>query len=395
LNNHNAAGSALGYIYQVKWALLELLRGMQTKPDLSLNLEELDDVSWETADGTPEELLQLKHHQAGSGDLTDMSSDIWRTLKVWMDDARFADPDGPLLTIVTTASSPAGSAAHDLGQDVRDEDAAWEKLTVAARNSRSSTTEISRKAWLALDESKQRGIVARIRVIDDSVSILDVDGLVKKFMTIALPLGNEDAYLDQIWAWWFRASIDMLAGRRPAVSGLTFHRVISDLRDKFQPDNLVTTVDASRFDKATLMEAHSGKIFVHQLGWVGLRARLLEKAVLDYHRAITQTTEWLDGKLLDMSELERFKDALIDEWETSFDDMLDRLPATATDAEKTAAGRALYERLRDSTTVQIRERYSDAFYSRGSRYEIADGASHGWHPEFESLVFSLTKEAAQ
>ncbi len=141
------------------------------------------------------------------------------------------------------------------------------------------------------------------------------------------------------------------------------------------------------------MAAHGGRLFVTQLSWLQLRERQVEKAVLDYHRAITQTTEWLDGKLLEMRELETFKESLIDEWENSFDDMLNRLPPDATDEVRRSAGRQLYELLRDSSAVQVRPQYSDAFYARGARCEIADGGTHGWHPEFEAMIRSITIEA--
>lgn len=50
---HGAAASAVGYLYQVKWALLEVLRRAHDRPDHAISLEKLDDVAWE-ARGLPE-----------------------------------------------------------------------------------------------------------------------------------------------------------------------------------------------------------------------------------------------------------------------------------------------------------------------------------------------------
>lgn len=48
---HNAAASAAGYLYQVRWALLNLLREGKIRPDQVISLEVLDDVAWEDAAG--------------------------------------------------------------------------------------------------------------------------------------------------------------------------------------------------------------------------------------------------------------------------------------------------------------------------------------------------------
>lgn len=59
--SHGASAPALGYLYQSQWPLVELLRRGHDEPDSAVTLELHDDVSWES-DGTPTELLQLKHH---------------------------------------------------------------------------------------------------------------------------------------------------------------------------------------------------------------------------------------------------------------------------------------------------------------------------------------------
>jgi hypothetical protein len=60
-SSHDASHSALGYLYQSQWPLLQLLQRTSEQPDISLTLELHDDVSWQQ-DGTPIELLQIKHH---------------------------------------------------------------------------------------------------------------------------------------------------------------------------------------------------------------------------------------------------------------------------------------------------------------------------------------------
>ena len=59
----SAADSAVGYLYQVRTALLWALRRLRAGNDFVVSLETLDDVTFESRGGKPEELLQTKHHQ--------------------------------------------------------------------------------------------------------------------------------------------------------------------------------------------------------------------------------------------------------------------------------------------------------------------------------------------
>ena len=109
---HSAAQSAAGYMYQARLALLEALRYPYHDSGIEIAVEKLDDVSFEK-DGTALELLQTKHHLKKSGDLTDNSVDLWKTLRIRAKAVKH-DPSLPGRTrfaLVTTARAPTGSAA--------------------------------------------------------------------------------------------------------------------------------------------------------------------------------------------------------------------------------------------------------------------------------------------
>ena len=80
--NHQASEQMLGYLYQVRYALYLLLRNRE--PECQMSIEKFDDVAFSN-DDTPIQLIQLKHHVQHQGSLTDASTDLWRTLKVWLD----------------------------------------------------------------------------------------------------------------------------------------------------------------------------------------------------------------------------------------------------------------------------------------------------------------------
>lgn len=80
--SHSAASSALGYLYQVRYALLKALRRLRNSQEFLVNIETLDDIVFD-AQGQPTELLQTKHHVNNTADLTDASPDLWKSVRIW------------------------------------------------------------------------------------------------------------------------------------------------------------------------------------------------------------------------------------------------------------------------------------------------------------------------
>ena len=59
-NPFSAADSALGYLYQVRVALLWALRRLKIDHDFVISLETLDDVTFETKGGNTRRINQAK-----------------------------------------------------------------------------------------------------------------------------------------------------------------------------------------------------------------------------------------------------------------------------------------------------------------------------------------------
>ncbi|MEN3539652.1 ABC-three component system protein [Microbispora sp. ZYX-F-249] len=385
---HDASTSAIGYLYQVNWCLLELLRKAPNRPDSAISLELYDDVSWEE-NGTPQELLQTKHHLKSNIGLSDKDADIWKTIQVWMDVANPKDPYGPQLVLVSTSIAKDGSAAFALRKDSRDTAKALQLLEQAAKTSKSESTQKVRERYLTLTEAERRVFVSRITVVDGEVSAQDLDDELAQLLYYTLPLGHEKLFLAQLWHWWAQVSLDMLNRNRRSVSAREARQFIGDLRSQFNDDNLPTMVEIADVDEDTVVPIYDSRPFVHQLRWVACNTTNLRKAIVDYHRAITQTTEWLTEDLIGLHELQRFEDNLRDEWSRAWADMREDLGSDADEATKIEVGKKLLRKLRDSTFITVRERYNDQFFSRGKRHELADRGDIGWHPDFQTRLEAL------
>lgn len=400
---HNAAASAAGYLYQVRWALLNLLREGKTRPDQVISLEMLDDVGWEDADGSATELLQTKLHADETAGLGDKDRDIWKTLLIWLKRSDATDPNGPELALVTTSTAQSGSAAFALrpAPVTRDVAAAVDLLTAAAETSTNAKTKAGRDRFLALSKAERTTFLNRVRVLDESLPLEDLDEAVRHEIIWGLPSGAQaqDQFLGQLWRWWDNMSIDLLRGRRSGVAVSQVKTFIQDLRDRYGPDNLPTTVLKSAVTDEEI-EQHSTGRFYDQMRAVRYNRPNLRLAVIDYYRAVQQETQWVDDSLIGLRELQTFEENLRDEWARAFNDMLDDLSGGTGDYDsesvnedtKWRAGKELLRTLLESTKVTIRKHYDDPFFARGKRHELAhrnNDLGIGWHPDFADRLDEL------
>ena len=388
---HEASQSALGYIYQSQWPLLELLRRAPSRPDAALTLELHDDVVWQQG-GTPTELLQVKHHINAHRGLGDMDADLWKTVGVWMENGPPGDADGPLLTLVTTATAAAGTAAaalrSDAGRDASRELTARELLDAAARASDNAATAAVRGRYLALSEPDRDVFVSRITVLDaQPQAAANLEDSIREELhwALATVAGHETTFMDQLWGWWHRVALSLLRRERASVSAIDVQMKISELADGYRPDNLPVLVarDDVTFD---VTETYDDRLFVQQLRWVAHTALMLQQAMVDYYRAYAQRAKWVDLHLIGVGELETFEDNLVDEWQRAFQAIVARLGPEATDDAKRLAGADLFQAVSNQTVVKVRDRFNDPFFMRGRLHDFADKGSLGWHPDFEARV---------
>lgn len=372
----------------MRWALLALIRETRLRPDVAITLELLDDVAFEVG-GSASDLLQVKHHTSRTGQLSDKSVDVWKTLKVWVDGKIARRIDGPILSIVSTSVASPDSAMSNLRSIGRNTSVALDLLNAAAASSANAATKEAREAWLSLDSHIRLGIVERLHVYDSQAYIDETDGLIAAELSLGAPFGHEGPYYDQVLEWWSKVAIDLLLRKRASLSGGELKARLSDIRDFFTADNLPTMVDLSEVDEEALAAEYGDERFVHQLQWIKVNAVQLRKAVVDYHRAVTQSTKWLDDSLIGVQEIQRFEDNLVDEWERAFADMTQDLGPVATEADREAAGLGLFRALSASTEVTIRALYDEPFYARGKRHELANVGQVGWHPAFKDMLDAL------
>ncbi|MEO5326841.1 MAG: hypothetical protein H7829_01195 [Magnetococcus sp. THC-1_WYH] len=203
---HSAAQSAAGYLYQARLALCEALRYAYVDSGIEIAVEKLDDVSFEKT-GSALELLQTKHHLKKSGDLTDYSVDLWKTLRVWSE-ATKTDPSLPGRTrfaLITTAQAPIGSAAsylrpHSEGS-VRNPAEAEAKLMAAGDSSKNTALAKAITAFKALTPDIRKSLVGAIEIIDGAPLIANIGAVIEERLRMIAPRGQSALAREQLEGW--------------------------------------------------------------------------------------------------------------------------------------------------------------------------------------------------
>lgn len=388
--NHQASKQMLGYLYQVRYALLILLENDNSEAQISI--EKFDDVAFSEAD-IPKQLLQLKHHISRQASLTDGSTDLWRTLKVWID--KISESPNVLndtdFLIVTTAIAPEGTAASCLKRcNNRNEDEAYEKLMNVCLNLENKENQKYYAAFLSTDEAIIKRLIKNIFVIDGASNIIDIEMDIRKQLRYSCKYKYEDLMLERLEGWWFEKAIEALCSDIPKfITQRDVRSFIVSTSQQYADDNL--PIDF--FDIGNIQEndlSNNEKIFCEQLKLLQFGSHRIQTAVRDYYRAFKQRGNWVRNDLLYINELEEYENRLFYEWDYAFAAMEDDLDgySKVTENEKITEGRRLFSEIQNKD-IRIRPKCQEPFVMRGSYHMLANQLKVGWHKDFYERLIKL------
>lgn len=381
--NHQASEQMLGYLYQVRYALALLLENDNS--DCQISIEKFDDVAF-SKDDIPIQLIQLKHHIQHQGNLADASTDMWRTIKVWLD-AISETPDildGTNFLIITTATAPIDSAAFLLKKDSnRNPDTAYQKLKTVCFSSVNQAHQRYYDAFREAGEDTVKQLIRQIYIIDCASNIIDVEKDILKHIRYSCSPKHQKMIYERLEGWWFKKAIDALCCDTPVfVNQNQVRSFIVSVSQEYADDNLPIDI----LDIDDLQESNfsaNEKIFHEQLKLICLGNHRMQLALRDYYRAFRQRASWVRNDLLYVNELGQYEQRLIDEWEHAFTAMEETLSETnnATEEEKAKEGRQLFSDI-EKRDIRIRPKCQEAFIMRGSYHILANQLKIGWHVDF-------------
>ena len=382
-NPHGAAASALGYLFQCRYALLEGLRAVPDTPHLLISVERFDDVAFE-ANGEPTDLIQTKHHIDKTGDLSDSSVDLWKTIAVWL--SKLAeDIDAPFrmkFALLTTANAPDGSAASLLRIRDRDEVAADKALMAAANASENRTTEKARAAYASLPENVRLSLLRSVMILDGSPNIIDVQEEINRELHHAAPRDHVEELVERLEGWWFGAVIRAMSGVNPgAIPVSAIEQRVDELREEFKRDALPVHFKTAVPSLSVVAELDK-RPFVQQLRRIEIGDARVEFAIRDYYRAYEQRSRWAREDLLLDDELQRYEQELTEAWEPRHAAIVEKADS-ASDEDKVALGQSIFKWAEQDANFPLRT-VRERFLTHGSFHILANRFAVGWHPDFKT-----------
>jgi hypothetical protein len=378
----------LGYFYQCRYALLEALRRLPEGDRFCIGIETLDDVVFET-NGSAVDVLQTKHHINSHANLTDASTDLWKTLRIWIEgQASETIPQDAQFFIITTALCSEGTAAAYLRPHGRDEMMALEHLAATASTSSSETNASAYQAFKSIDEKARERLIKAVIVLDASPSIGQLNELLRQAVFFAVERQFLESYLQRLEGWWHgRVVKHLLDNDAGPILGEELEAEANRIRAQFKEESLPVDDDIMR--ASVEASGYLGKPFVEQLNLIGVNHNRILHAIKNYYRAFEQRSRWMREDLLYVGELDRYEERLIEEWDLLFQQMCDKLGDDAAEEAMTLSAQDLYSWVETGTHHPIRPAVTEPAISRGTYQMLSDDLRVGWHMEFHERLLAL------
>jgi hypothetical protein len=382
----SAKEPSLGYLYQIQYALF-LLLNVEEDVNAKILIEALDDIELQVDENI--ELYQSKYHLKRTGNLTDRSSDFWKTIRVWCEQIsdNTVNIDNTIFTLVTTENILNNSVMYDI-KSKKDVDDIVEKLNEIAKEVKKNAT--NKKGYLAfkaLSTTQQKKLIEKIYIVDSSLNFEDIQKKIKNILRYSAEPLKLNALVERIEGWFLNNSILHLQGKKEFIGSDELGQQIHLIVDSFKQDNLPMDFP----NKIILTEEELENIksfrFIKQLHLINLSSRMETTAISDYYRAFQQRSKWLRENLLNPEEEIVYDKKLIDEWDRKFGALLDDTE-DISDEEKVVQGKKFYRNfyIDNVPRVFIRERFQETYLILGSCHMLSDRLKIGWHPDFEEIL---------
>ena len=386
----SAGEQGLGYLYQPRFALLQLL---QLPEETSVFVEKDDDLDFVDVGGR-KTLGSLKHKAVGER-LTSLSIDFWKSVRIWLtryEENGRLDSTHRFYLFTTNEVSDASFLKSFLPTaPVRaaDEAPLFSLANAALEETESGLIRKIATQLHSLNEAEQIDFWARVVIFDRSPRIDDIPRLIKDRHMRSIKREFRNPIFERLEGWWHDTVLALLTGKRSLpIYGYEVSDKLAAFADEYKLDNLPITFRGKVPDGEIDIE-NDGRLFVRQLREVGISSARIRNAILDYYRAYEQRSAWAREHLLVSGELEEYEDRLEDEWSRYRDVVFETLDQDSAESVMREAGQRLYQwadlESGNISTLRIRERVTEPYVVRGGFHILANMTPIPriyWHPLF-------------
>lgn len=239
-SNFSAKEPSLGYLYQIKYALYLFLKKEHESDDPVLRIENLDDIDIE--DDYKTELYQTKLHIKSKANLTNSSTDFWKTIRIWSEYIKNEEIDvnEASFTLVTTQQVPSDSILFNFTENVEifNVSEIVLKLETICATSESESNKVAYTTFLSLSQDEKEQLISKIQIFDSAVNLEEIDKLLKKQFSRFLYPNLVDDFKDKIEGWWLKKVIEVLRQETSGIRLSELNNRISNIRDGYNADCL-------------------------------------------------------------------------------------------------------------------------------------------------------------
>jgi hypothetical protein len=379
---YSAAPQGIGYIYQPRFALLKILDFSESS---SVLIEKEDDLDFIDAGGK-KSLASLKHKAPGDR-VNDLSTDFWKSVRVWLASYNRADRTASNLRFflfTTAVVSEASFLVNFLEGSERSESLAILAREIMATSKSELVSEV-RVSFRDLSDDEAEDFMSRIIIIDNSPRITDLPHMIQERHLRTIRRENRPHVFERLEGWWNDLMVKMLTGdRTDPVFGYEVSDKLSAIAEEYRSDNLPITFRNATPD--AIDAENDPRLFVEQLRSIGISTNRIQSAIVDYYRAFEQRSAWARESLLVSGEIEDYEDRLADEWSRYKDVVFESLNDASGEEALSTAGRNLYRWAEFETErFRIRERVTEPYVVRGAFHMLANirpSPRIFWHPRF-------------
>lgn len=395
VSKYSASGPMLGYLYQVRVALLWAAK-QSVLGDFSLSVETLDDVSF-TNDKDATVVLQTKHSINAQATLSDLSTELWKTLRIWTEGFTSGElPQDSARFLIATATVSAGTAcaALTVDPDKRDVEAAGNLLKHAATTSTNAALKDAYDAFLALLPDQQAKLLGTIYIVGGEPNAVELEKSLREAIHY-VSIKHVDVALQMLEGWWFSRIVYELLNNGQGITRLEFDSQISEIQESLKRDSLPIDgeIDSLMVALSELPE-YANRPFYKQVELVGAGSTRIRNAITSYLQAFRQRSAWTRDDLLFDADLRSYDHRLIEEWALLREQICDELGDTPGEQELGKAGRAILKWAEDAP-IPVRSGITAPWVCRGSFHMLAEDLKVGWHPNFkERLEAAFASETA-
>lgn len=379
-----------GYLFQSRLALLRGLQLLKKKPNGQISIEKFDDVAFDN-DDIVECLMQAKHHVVAKS-LSDTSVDLWKTLRIWIDQFKqgVLSASDLRFNLITTATAQPGTAMELLrpGASEASVKEAVTHLRKAASDSTNKASELGRASFLTLSDDEAETLLQRIDVLDRHPNLIDVMDEIEGELILLSP-NHASAIASYLEGWWLGIVGKCLVNDGSAV--VPVQNIIvkaSEIGNMFKGDGLPVD-DPEALGAKEYSADDETSVFVKQMRAINLNERAIHRGVQDFYRASAQRSKWARENLLLDGEASKYDTDLRDRFERKFDADIEAV-TTGDEAGEAKFGRQMCS-WASQQEVQFRN-VVETWITAGSFHGLSDRLEIGWHPNYLTLL-SKEKEA--